>query len=71
LGGFLALDVAGLLLGQLVVGAWVKVGAHIDLFVVFQVTRPFDRLRGRLILKQSAKIGNIWIGWEKCIRKLS
>ena len=28
--GFLALDVAGLLLGQLVVGAWVKVGAHIS-----------------------------------------
>jgi hypothetical protein len=32
LSGFLALDVAGLLLGQLVVGAWVKVGAHISLF---------------------------------------
>jgi hypothetical protein len=31
--GFLALNVAGLLLGQLVVGAWVKVGAHIILFV--------------------------------------
>jgi cytochrome bd-type quinol oxidase subunit 2 len=60
--GFLALDVAGLLLGQLVVGAWVKVGAHIILFVVFQMMRPFDRLRGLFLQKESAKIENIWIG---------
>jgi hypothetical protein len=27
--------------------------------------RPFDRLRGLFLQKESAKIGNIWIGFEK------